>query len=249
MLAIFERNRFQLQDVQILIVLIMFVLGWGYVVSARQFANAEKRLADVRAHTRMLQARMNPHFFFNALNTISALIPEDPLAAQRMLGLLADMSRYVFTGGESETVPLVQEVEFARAYLEIEKVRFGNRLRCELPSKADKEAISIPIFTVQPLIENAVRHGIGKRVDGGSIVVRFARRDGRFWLTVENDVDDSALPEAGFFLRGHALDNIRERLQLIYDGKASIEATRPRPNVVSVRVEMPAGGLQSGLEP
>ena len=107
------------QGIQIPIVLIMFTLGWGYVVSERQFADAEKKLANSRAYTRALQSRMNPHFFFNTLNTIAALIPEDQAAAQRMLGLMSDMSRYVFTGAESELASLRDELEFARGYLEI----------------------------------------------------------------------------------------------------------------------------------
>src|SRR5207249_3166850 len=111
---------------------------------------------------------------------------------------------------ESEVVPIIRELEFARAYVEIEKVRFGNRLRCELPSHSDAEGLSIPIFTLQPLIENAVRHGINKRVGGGSIVVRLARQVRHFSLTVENDIEDSALSETHFFQHGHALDNIRE---------------------------------------
>jgi hypothetical protein len=248
MLALFEGYPFQLQDVQIPIVLIMFALAWGYVVSTRQFVDAEKQLANARAHTRVLQSRMNPHFFFNTLNTISALIPEDPAAAQRMLGLMADVSRYVFTERESEIAPLIHELEFARAYVEIERVRFGNRLLCELPADSDAGGLSIPTFTLQPLIENAVRHGISKRVGGGSIVVRLTRHGRSFSLAVENDVED-AVSETHFFQRGHALDNIRERLQLIYGGQASIEVTTPQSNVVSVRIEAPVEQAQNGWEP
>jgi LytS/YehU family sensor histidine kinase len=248
MLVLFERFPFQLQDVQIPVVLIMFALAWGYFVSTRDFADAEKQLTNARAHTRVLRSRMNPHFFFNTLNTISALIPEDPPAAQRMLGLMADMSRYVFAEREGEIAPLIHELEFARAYLEIEKVRFGSRLRCELPGDSDAEGLSIPIFTLQPLIENAVRHGISKRVGGGSIVVQLKRHGRNFSLAVENDVEES-VSETHFFQRGHALDNIRERLQLIYGGQASIEVTTPQPYVVSVRIEAPVGQAQNGREP
>jgi hypothetical protein len=134
-------HELRLVDVQIPIVLSMFALGWGYVVSERQFADAERSLATSRAYTRALQSRMNPHFFFNTLNTIAALIPDDQEAAQRMLGLMADMSRYVFTGADSEVASLRAELEFARGYLEIEGVRFGGRLRCTLPSDSETEDI------------------------------------------------------------------------------------------------------------
>jgi LytS/YehU family sensor histidine kinase len=226
--------------VQVWLILIMFALAWGHLVRTRQFIEAEKGLANARAYTQALQSRMNPHFFFNTLNTISSLIPEDPAAAQRMLGLMADMSRYAFTGADAEIAPLNRELEFARAYLQIEKVRFGNRLQCELPSDSEAEGLSVPIFTLQPLIENAVRYGISRRVGGGVVVVRLARSGATFSLTVENDLEDSALSETDFFKRGHALDNIRERLRLIYRGRASIDVTSPRPNVISVRIEAPA---------
>jgi LytS/YehU family sensor histidine kinase len=191
---------------------------------------------------------MNPHFFFNTLNTIAALIPEDQAAAQRMLGLMADMSRYVFTGADSEVASFRDELEFARGYREIERVRFGGRLQCILPSESEVEGIVIPIFTLQPLIENAVRHGIGRRIGGGTIVVGLVRTGAWFTLTVENDVEDSSVSEAGFFKSGHALDNIRERLRLIYGAQASIEVTVPRPNIVSVRIEAPASPTQNGSD-
>jgi LytS/YehU family sensor histidine kinase len=246
MLVLFEGFRLQLQDLQIPIVMAMFALAWGYLITERQFADAEGKLANSRAYTRVLQSRMNPHFFFNTLNTIAALIPEDQAAAQRMLGLMADMSRYVFTGVDSEVASLRDELEFARGYLEIERVRFGGRLQCTLPSDSEVGDIVIPIFTLQPLIENAVRHGIGKRIGGGVIAVELIRSGAQFTLTVENDVEDSAVSEADFFKSGHALDNIRERLLSIYRGQASMKVTFPQPNLVSVRIEAPGRPKQNG---
>jgi LytS/YehU family sensor histidine kinase len=244
-LAILGEFRTSIQAIQIPIVLIMFALAWGQVVSTRQFVEAEKQLANARADTRVLQSRMNPHFFFNTLNTISALIPDDPAAAQRMLGLMADMGQYVFTGADSEVVPLARELEFARSYLEIEKVRFGNRLACELSGTANTDGLSIPVFTLQPLIENAIRYGISKRMEGGRVVVRLTREGRRFSIMVENDVEDPVI-EKDFFQAGHALHNIRERLRLIYGGQASIEVRSPRPYVISVRIEAPVKPVKSG---
>lgn len=246
MFLLFRGYGFHLVDVQIPIVLIMFALGWAYVVSERQFADAEKRLANSWAYTRALQSRMNPHFFFNTLNMIAALIPEDQEAAQRMLGLMADMSRYVFAGANSEVAPLRDELQFAREYLEIERVRFGGRLQCTLPGDSEVEGIVVPIFILQPLIENAVRHGIARRVVGGDIFVRLTRTATRFDLSIHNDIEDSAVSEADFFKSGHALDNIRERLRLIYGGEASIAAWVPQPNIVSVRIKAPTRPSQNG---
>src|SRR5262249_493529 len=135
-----------------------------------------------------------------------------------------DMSRYVFAGIQTELVPLARELEFAKDYLEIEKVRFGRRLQAELPDATCAEGLTIPALTLQPLIENAVSHGIARIVSGGVIFVRLHRNGSRFSLTVENEVEDSARPtEHDFFRPGHAVHNIRQRLHLAYGGNASIQ--------------------------
>jgi len=117
-------------------------------------------------------------------------------------------------------------------------VRFGDRLACELPGTADSDGLSIPVFTLQPLIENAVRYGISKRMEGGRVVVRVTREGRRFAMIVENDVEDP-VSDKDFFLPGHALHNIRERFRLIYGGQASIEIRSPRPDIISVKIEAP----------
>src|SRR5262249_31494514 len=157
------------------------------------------------------QAQINPHFFFNTLNTIYALIPVDPTAAQRTLGLLADMSRHAFATARSDLIPLTQELDFASAYLEIEKIRIGSRLQCEMPDAARIEAIRVPALSVQPLVENAIRHGIARRLAGGRVSVEVNRTETQFSLTVKNECEASSdLSESAFFRKGHALENIRE---------------------------------------
>jgi LytS/YehU family sensor histidine kinase len=215
-------------------------MGCALALSLWDKAQAEKNLVAARARAAALQAHINPHFFFNTLNTISAMIPSDPPAAQHTLGLLADMSRYAFATVDGERVSLARELAFARTYLEIEQARFGSRLRYELPESASVEGLSLPALTVQPLIENAVRHGIGKLVKGGAIVVRTRREGPRFLLTVENSSElGSSHPEAAFVLEGHALANIRERLRLHYQGRASLTVSFPRPDTVTVTIEVP----------
>jgi len=176
---------------------------------------AEKELAAARAQAKALQAQINPHFFFNSLNTISALIPVDPEAAQRTLGLLSDMSRYAFLTAQAEAVPLAREIDFARCYLEIEKARFRDRLRFELPDATAASDISVPSLTLQPLVENAVRHGIARRVEGGSVMIRLHRNGTYYSLMVKNEVDAVAeISEMAFFREGHALVNVRNRLPI-----------------------------------
>ena len=219
---------------------ILFVLI-GIFRAALDRANAQKAAAEARAQVKALQAQINPHFYFNTLNTIYALIPTDPAAAQRTVGLLADMSRHAFASAQSDLVPLAQELEFATAYLEIEKVRLGNRLQCTMPNATSVDGIHVPALSVQPLIENAIRHGIARRADGGKVSVEVERNGARFSFTVMNDCEPSTERSAGTFFRGgHALDNIRERLRLQYGDRASLTVTLPRPDAVAVTLTGPS---------
>jgi two-component system, LytTR family, sensor histidine kinase AlgZ len=223
----------------IAITTILFILV-GIFRSAFYRVKAEKAAAEARAQVKVLQAEMNPHFFFNTLNTVYALISVDPAAAQRTVGLLADMSRHAFAGAQTDFIPLAQELDFANAYLEIEKVRFGSRLRCEMPSPSTLEGIHVPALTVQPLIENAIRHGIARRIEGGEVSVEVERNGRAFSLTVRNDCDLSIERSAlAFFREGHALENIRERLRLYYGDQASIDVSFPRSDVIAVTVTGP----------
>jgi hypothetical protein len=217
---------------------IMFVFI-GLFAAAVDRANAKKDAAEARAQVKALQAQINPHFYFNALNTIYGLIAVDPERAQRTLGLLANMSRYAFATAQPDLIPLAQELEFASAYLGIEKVRFGRRLQWKLPDESHVAGIEVPPLSIQPLIENAVRHGISKRIDGGTVSVDLHRDNGWFSLTVENDAEDPPESTDGFFRRDHALHNIRERLRLCYSDQASLVVSFPRPDAVAVTVKAP----------
>jgi two-component system sensor histidine kinase AlgZ len=199
---------------------------------------AEKELAEARARSWALQAQINPHFFFNTLNTIAALIKPNPDAAERTIGLLADMSRYAFATSEAEIVPLERELEFARTYLQIEKARFGDRLWWELPETKVVEGLTLPALILQPLIENAIRHGIAKRMAGGGVTVRVERAAEQFTLTVANQTD-AAVDAATFLRPGHALSNIRERLRLTYGDRASLELSSKEPDMVSAVIKAP----------
>ena len=152
---------------QIVVIDGMIAMAVALALNAWARLQAVRELTAARAQAKALQAQINPHFFFNSLNTISALIPVDPEAAQWTVGLLSDMSRYAFSTAQAEAVPLAREIDFARCYLEIEKARFGDRLRFELPDATAASDICVPALTLQPLVENAVRHGIARRVEGG----------------------------------------------------------------------------------
>jgi len=228
------------RSVRIIAVATILFLLIAIFRTALDRARAQKAAAEAQAQVKALQAQINPHFFFNTLNTIYALIPVNPEAAQRTVALLADMSRHAFATAQSELVPLADELNFANAYLELEKIRFGSRLQCEMPEPAKTEGIQVPALSVQPLIENAVRHGIARRLDGGRITVELDRTDAFFTLTVQNHCEPS--PERStlaFFRGGHALENIRDRLRLHYGNRASIAVTFPKPDAVAVSLTGP----------
>lgn len=175
----------------------------GYEVLARE--------AELKA----LRAQIDPHFLFNSLQSLSALTSTDSSGARRMCLLLADFFRSSVRLGARDRILLEQEMDMVRAYLDIEKVRFGARLAADVVLEPGCENCVIPPLVLQPLVENAVRHGIHSLVDGGVVAVT-ARCDARFvYLRVRNPVDADAAPRAG---AGVGLDNVKRRLATAFGG-------------------------------
>lgn len=179
-----------------------------------QPANAAARLAE-------LQSRIRPHFLFNALNTALALVRADPEKAERVLEDLSELFR-VALAEAGASVSLEEEVELARRYLEIEAVRFGPRLAVHWEVDARANAARIPPLVLQPLVENAVRHGIEPAAAGGQVTVCTAVQRGQVVVTVSNTVGD----EPGSPGHGMALQNLRERLRLLHDVAAQCDVWR-----------------------
>jgi len=179
----------------------------------------EQESAASQAQARALQSQINPHFFFNTLNTISALVEEDPTAARQMIGRLADLFRYTLSCTTADAVTLTEEVQFVRDYLSIERARYRKRLSVELPEGILPD-VRIPGLVLQPLVENAIKHGIAPLVTGGSVRVQVEPSSAGVRVSVRNTADEHALPElAAMFRPGHALDNVRGRLRL-FTGEA-----------------------------
>jgi two-component system sensor histidine kinase AlgZ len=176
--------------------------------------NASARLAE-------LQSRIRPHFLFNALNTALALVRVDPAKAERVLEDLSALFR-VALADVGAAVPLDEEIALAQAYLAIEQVRFGARLRVEWDIDPAAGRALVPPLVLQPLVENAVRHGVEPAVDGGRIWVRASARRGQATITVSNTVPDA--PSAPG--HGMALHNVRERLRLLHDVAAQCDVWR-----------------------
>jgi sensor histidine kinase YesM len=180
----------------------------------QEVAVRELAVAASQAQARALQSQINPHFLFNTLNTISALVEDDPKAARQTIGQLADLFRYTLGCTHADAVTLGEEVQFVRDYLSIERARFRKRLRVELPEGLLPD-VRIPGLVLQPLVENAIKHGIAPLIDGGSVQVKVDPSPAGVRVSVRNTADDHALPESSAMFRpGHALENVRARLRI-----------------------------------
>lgn len=182
-----------------------------------------RRLVDA-SKLSALQARINPHFFFNTLNSIAALIPRDPARATETVERLGDLFRYTMKSSEETRVPLSEEIDFVRAYLGIEKLRFGDRLRIVEKVEPNCLDVEVPGLFLQPVVENAVRHGIAPRPAGGTLTLEAGLENDRLRVRVADN--GPGLGEADPFRPGHALENIRKRLKLLYGAEATLAAGR-----------------------
>jgi len=175
----------------------------------------EERLRELAARSELkaLKAQINPHFLFNALNSISALISIDPSAAQGTLERLAGIFRGTLLASEKESVPLGKELELVDAYLDVERARFGKRLRVRQAVPPEARDVPVPPLLLQPVVENAVRHGISPSVEGGTISIDAVLAEGELTITVADDGSgtDSAADE-DLMSRGYGLRNVRDRL-------------------------------------
>jgi len=190
--------------------------------------------ADTAARLAELQARIRPHFLFNALNTAVALVRHDPARAEAVLEDLADLFRHALAD-PAESVTLSEEVALARRYLAIEQVRFGERLQVEWALDPLAGGARVPQLLLQPLVENAVKHGVEPSDSGAQVRVRTERRGDMVVITVTNTVP------AGQGTPGQrvALRNVRDRLALLHDVRSQFQAAL-RDGVFRVRIEVPA---------
>jgi hypothetical protein len=190
------------------------------------------------AELRALRAQVQPHFLFNSLNSISALVSSDPLRAREMCVLLAEFFRATLALGEKPEVTLEQELGVARTYLAIEGLRLGTRLSVEEVVDDGARACLLPPLLLQPLVENAVRHGVATRADGGVLRIEASTVGTRLRIRIENPFDPDAPPRPG---AGVGLANVRRRLLAAYGEKARVEAERGQEDFF-VEIHMPAQG-------
>ena len=203
----------------------------------------ESNLAKARLNT--LKAQLQPHFLFNSLNAITALLRRDPRLAETTLVALSELLRLALSQSERHEGTLREELEFVRRYLEIQQTRFGDKLRVEQDIEPQALDCLVPTLVLQPLVENAIRHGIEPAEKAGVVRVSASHNDGKLVLTVEDDGVGlaSLAPATGAVLArsgtGIGLANLRERLQALYGTRQKLELSPRAAGGVIVRVEIP----------
>jgi len=208
-------------------------------VEASREAEARALQAGIlarEAELKALKAQVNPHFLFNSLNSISALTSSDPAKAREMCILLGDFLRRTLGLGEKSAIPLEEELSLIHSFLAVEKVRFGSRI--QMDENIDREAMTVPVppLLLQPLVENAIVHGIANLIEGGRVCLEITARDGVLSVRVENNFDPDAPPRRK---SGVGLANVRQRLAARYGNQASFDV-KANGDLFRVAITMPA---------
>jgi two-component system sensor histidine kinase AlgZ len=207
--------------------------------AARQEATEralEFEIASREAELRALRAQIHPHFLFNSLNSINALIAGKPEEARRLCVRLGDFLRRSLTLGSRDTIPLAEELDLAEQLLEIEKVRFGARLGHELRADDAALACAVPPLVLQPVVENAITHGIAQMLEGGTVRITATKDGPELLIAVENPRDPESPGRRG---AGIGLQNVKRRLAALH-GRAAEVVVAPTETAFRVELRLPA---------
>lgn len=218
-----------------------------FFVSREKFANAEARAskekirrlqsekAAAEAQVRLLQAQIEPHFLFNTLSNVLSLLDSNPQRGKTMLMDFMHYLRISLVGMRAQSVTIGQEMEMIRAYLDVAKVRMGNRLDYSITLPERLAMISLPPMLLQPLVENAVKHGLEPKIDGGRVSIRSIEHDDRIAIVVH----DTGLGFSSSTKNGLGIANIQERLQALYGNRARLILKSVSSGGVEAVLELP----------
>ena len=226
------------------------IILYGAILAIDSVLDSRARLASQQAETARLNEQLSkaqldalrrqiePHFLFNTLNSVSALIRENRNnAAVMMIAGLSDFLRRLLADPSRQQVPLAEEMEFAQKYLDIQKVRFVDRLQLAVDVPSDLLVAQVPTLILQLMLENAIKHGIAKRAQGGLVRISAMRTNGTLTLSVYND--GPGLPTTDVAPSGIGLANMRTRLQGLYGDAFALNMQNQRPGGVEVSVSVP----------
>jgi len=218
------------------------VLAWHAAAYYREFKERHLKAVELESMLRQsqlqaLRSQLNPHFLFNTLNSVAELVHENPLLAERMILRLAELLRSVLQSPASLDASLADEIDFIKGYLEIEQMRLGERLRVTWEIAPEALPARVPPLILQPLVENAVRHGIAASTHGGMLSIRAACLDGFLDLQVRDN--GPGLPAAPNGHRaGVGLANTRSRLQRLYGARQQFELIDDHGVTVNLRIPL-----------
>ena len=221
------------------LLLVVYLFDSRSKLSLQQAETARLNEQLSKAQLNALRRQIEPHFLFNALNSIAGLVRENQNdAAVSMIAGLSDFLRKVLEHSERHQVPLVEELEFTQKYLDIQKVRFAERLQFSVDVPSDVLSAQVPSLILQPMVENAIKHGIAKRAQGGAIHIAASRSNGTLMLRVYND--GPSLP-AGWETTqsGIGIWNVRTRLQSLYGNACDLTLRNRAPGGVEAAVSVP----------
>jgi sensor histidine kinase YesM len=222
-------------------VTIWLLIYFFYQYSQRQLViqrkNDQLEMAVQESEGRVLRAQMNPHFVFNALNSIRALILENPQKARNSINQLSKLLRNSLLTERKKTIPLAEELETIKDYLELEIIRYEERLRYELTVKEGCEKALIPPMIIQTLVENSIKHGISKEVNGGKIQITIHKIDNLLDIKVSNPgkIEESNTQQG----TGLGIENSKNRVQIMYGEKANLTLRAIPQNQVEAHLVIP----------
>ncbi len=229
-----------------LIVYAVFVGIFYLRRSQQQLRDKEGREAELRLRANqmelaVLKAQLNPHFLFNTLNSINALVGSDPEAARRVLAQLAEVLRYSLESDRRTLVPLAEELRFVETYLAIEKARFGRRLQVKMEIDAAAKPLLVPPMILQPLAENAVKHGLAPKEDGGELSLRVQRQNDHLEFEVaDNGAGTNGTPVNDLLNQGRGLHNTDLRLRKMFGESSALQISNRKEGFrVKFRIPVP----------
>jgi len=213
--------------------------GYHYAQREIRASRESARLALVAKDAQLnnLAAQLNPHFFFNSLNNIKSLVTADPLAARRAIDLLSELMRTSLYKRDQQLITVQEELALVSDYLELEKIRFEKRLTTHIQVGDQTATALVPPLSIQTLVENAIKHGIAQRKEGGTINIIIRQEQNDTLITVENpgQLHSSAAPGLG-------LKNLEERLQLQFNGRASFRLMSTTQDTILATLTIPQHG-------
>jgi signal transduction histidine kinase len=221
------------------IVGLCYAFGYYHESQARAVTAANLETSLVEARLKTLEAELHPHFLFNTLHAISTLVHSDPEAADRMISRLSDLLRLTFDRSGAAQVTLKEELEFLQKYLEIEQIRFQDRLSIHFEIDPETLDAEVPRLILQPLVENAIKHGISPRAGRGHVQISAMRRDAVIWIEVQDNGVGLSTSARARLNSGVGLSNTRARLEYLYGDAQRLEFAEADSGL-SVRLQIPA---------